>query len=136
MLGSIISSFAGSSAKGLLGFADKALDWYYDKKAFSRMLAVQNTAHQREVNDLRAAGLNPILSARGQGAGTPNFDTPSGSSLADAVDAGISAYSAKKSVENQTKQADASLETAQANKLYVVKFFLYLLYGVINIICV
>ena len=117
MLGSIISSVVGSTAKGLLGMADRSLDYYYDKKAFARQLAAENTAHQREVKDLRAAGLNPILSAHGQGAGTPNFDTPSGSSLADAVDTGVSIYSAKKSVENQTKQADASKETAEANKI-------------------
>lgn len=40
------------------------------------MIDLANSAHQREVKDLRKAGLNPILSAGGSGAMTPSLNVP------------------------------------------------------------
>lgn len=93
-----LSSALGSAVEGIFNAreANKSRDW---------SAAMSNTSHQREVRDLRAAGLNPILSAKYGGASTPS--SPSASISTPDITGATTASSARALMSAQASQAEA-----------------------------
>ncbi len=107
--GGPVGAIGGSVVSGL--FQDKAAR---DNRAFQQKNS--DTAHQREVADLRRAGLNPILSAGGRGASTPTGAVSQVPDMGHAV-SGVSARAIQRSAMKanvMNTQAIAASNAVQA----------------------
>lgn len=92
----------GASLGGSL--ITSALNMYQANKQMDFQERMSSTAHQREVQDLKRAGLNPILSAKLGGSSTPP------GAQAQIPDLGNSARSA---IDAMSATADVGLKAAQ-----------------------
>lgn len=101
-LGSMASSGAFSGKSSGRSYNDMLYDVNMTNAQWRHDEYMANSAHQREVNDLRSAGLNPILSATG-GNGAPA--TSSGVVQSNSASASVSARQ-----QARTQQLQAGLQ--------------------------
>ena len=87
-----------------------------EQMAFQERMS--NSAHQREVEDLRLAGLNPILSSKYGGASTPSGATAvmknAYEGLADSIRSGVSSAAGAFKVEAELENLEQQNELLKA----------------------
>lgn len=102
-LGSLFSGLFGqSSAREQMRFQER----------------MSNTAHQREVADLRAAGLNPMLSARHGGASAPQGQSATMPNPGSDLGAGVSASARMMGIELPALESQIRQQAAQSEAAY------------------
>lgn len=115
--GTLGGAYIGNTISANSARAVNAANLKYAQDTYDTQINLANSAHQREVRDLRAAGLNPILSASGSGSASPaapalDLTNPDASwaSLGDSMNAAGAALG--KGVERTMRRAQLESQVA------------------------
>lgn len=120
--------FAAAAAGAYLGYRGAKAANRETAASTAKQMAFQermsNTAHQRQVNDLRAAGINPILSAKLGGASTPQGASYTAQNVGLAttqgfsnVAGGMQSIASARQSQAQTKQIQAQTKVTKQQEI-------------------